>query len=257
MGEEKATEHYGNGPFKLAMRAPIQNKHKYAELKWGQIVSINEHEVDLDTFKRFFMPDAQFVDITGLKTEEGAEPQLGDNLRQEGTNLIITRNSWDAPLHWVARQRIDILRLLKNEKDEQPILFNQNSYDADTTSRMRVITQANLLESKPVQWHCSNNICAALTPEDFQQLVNLLGERDVLYNKQYNEKKDFLNTNFIEKQEDFRENYREEYRNFITSIQLEDDYKELNSKLMELDNKYKSAPNPSEGISEEPNAEVK
>lgn len=250
-------KYYGEGPFKLTMRAPIQNKHKYAELKWGQIVSINEHEVDLDTFKRFFMPDAQFVDITGLKTEEGAEPKLGDNLRQEGANLIITRNSWDAPLHWIARQKIDLLKLEKNKSDEQPIVYNQNSYDADFISRMRISTQANLVESSPIQWHCSNNVCAALTPEDFQQIMDTLGKRDVTHNKQYNEKKDFLNTNFVEKQEGFREIHREEYRSFIDSIQLENDYKELNSKLTELDNKYKSAPNLSEGISEEPNAEVK
>ena len=257
MEENKVTEHYGEGPFKLTMRSPIQNKHKYAELKWGQIVSINEHEVDLDTFKRFFMPDAQFIDITELKTQEGDEPQLGDSLRQEGANLIITRNSWDAPLHWIARQKIDLLRLEKNKSDEQPIVYNQNSYDADFISRMRISTQANLLESNPIQWHCSDDTCAALTPEDFQQIMDALGKRDIAHNKQYNEKKDFLNTNFIEKQEGFRENYREEYRNFISSIQLKDDYKELNSKLMELDNKYKSAPSPSEGISEEPNTEVK
>ena len=260
MEEEKNVEvtgHYGEGPFKLAMRAPIQNKHKYAELKWGQIVSINEHEVDLNTFKRFFMPDAQFVDITGLKTQEGVEPEIGDNLRQEGATLIITRNSLGAPLQWVARQRIDTLRLQKNKADEQPILFNQNKYDADITSRMRVITQANLLESKPIQWHCSDDKCAALTPDDFQQLVTLLGERDVLHNRQYNEKKDFLNTNFIEKQENFRENHQEAYRDFINSIKLEDDYKELNSKLMELDNKHKSAPALSEGISEDPDDDKK
>lgn len=257
MEKNKVTEHYGEGPFKLTMRAPIQNKHKYAELKWGQIVSINEHEVDLDTFKRFFMPDAQFVDITGLKTREGDEPQLGDNLRQEGANLIITRNSWDAPLHWIARQKIDLFRLEKNKLDEQPIVYNQNSYDADFISRMRISTQANLVESKPIQWHCSNDVCAALTPEDFQQIIDALGKRDIAHNKEYNEKKDFLNTNFVEKQESFRESRREEYKSFISSIQLKDDYKELNSKLMELDNKYKSAPNPSEGISEEPNTEVK
>ena len=254
MGEEKATGHYGNGPFKLAMRAPIQNKHKYAELKWGQIVSINEHEVDLDTFKRFFMPDAQFVDITGLKTQEGVEPQLGDILRQEGANLIITRNSWDAPLHWIARQKIDILKLEKNKADEQPIVYNQNSYDADFISRMRISTQANLIESTPIQWHCSNDKCTALIPEDFQKIIDALGKRDIVNNKQYNEKKDFLNNNFIEKQEDFRENYREAYRNFINSIQLDSRYEELNSKLVELDNKYKSAPNPSEGIGEDPSA---
>jgi hypothetical protein len=257
MEENKVTEHYGEGPFKLTMRAPIQNKHKYAELKWGQIVSINEHEVDLDTFKRFFMPDAQFIDIMGLKTQEGDEPQLGDNLRQEGANLIITRNSWDAPLHWIARQKIDLLKLEKNKSDEQPIVYNQNSYDADFISRMRISTQANLLESNPIQWHCSNDICATLTPKDFQQIIDALGKRDIAHNKEYNKKKDFLNTNFVEKQEGFRENHREGYRNFISSIQLKDDYKELNSKLMELDNKYKSAPSPSEGISEKPNTEVK
>lgn len=255
MGEEKNTEHYGEGPFKLAMRAPIQNKHKYAELKWGQIVSINEHEVDLDTFKRFFMPDALFVDITGLNTEEGAEPQLGDTLRQEGANLIITRNSWDAPLHWTARQKIEILKLEKNKADQQPIVYNQNSYDADFISRMRISTQANLIESKHIQWHCSDDKCTPLTPKDFQQLVTLLGERDVLHNKQYNEKKDLLNANFVEKQESFQENHREEYRNFINSIQLEDSLEELQNKLDKLDNKCKSAPTLSEGIGDNPTEE--
>lgn len=248
----EVVDHYEEGPFKLAMRAPIQNKHKYAELKWGQIVSINEHEVDLDTFKRFFMPDAQFVDITGLKTEDGVEPEIGDNIRQEGATLVITKNTWDAPLQWFARQRIDTLRLQKNKADEQPITFNQNRYDADITSRMRVITQANFMESKPIEWHCANDMCTALTPEDFQQLVNLLGERDVLHNKQYNEKKDFLNSNFVNKEESFRESHREDYRDFINSIQLEDNVEELQNKLDKLDNKYKSAPTLSEGIGEDP-----
>ena len=51
--------------------------YKFAEIKYGKIVSINSHWVPLEEYRKFFAADSFFIDITGVIIN-GEEPTIGD-----------------------------------------------------------------------------------------------------------------------------------------------------------------------------------
>ena len=113
MSEEKYT-------YVTLTRDESEPKYTFAEIKYGKIVSINQHWVPLEEYRKFFSADSFFIDITGV-TINGEAPVVGDAIEfgENGYEIKHIKSIYSFPE--AKATQIERLKLIRNQKELEPI----------------------------------------------------------------------------------------------------------------------------------------
>ena len=170
-------------------------KYTFAEVKWGKIVAIHHHWVPLDEFYKYFEANAFFVDITNVLVD-GREPDIGDavtNDPDEGYKIIPMNKTYTYEER--KQYRIDVLKLTRDRKELEPILYNEVLFDADTVSQTRMEKARTFLEDNnipSITWTTAENTRVDVTVEDFKAINTLIAIRSNELHVRYNRLKYFI-----------------------------------------------------------------
>lgn len=169
--------------------------YKFAEIKYGRIVSIINHWVPLEEFVKFFDAGAYFIDITDV-TVDGECPVVGDIV--DG-NTIRHVKSIFTPSELLA-YKIEQMKLVRNNMELEPIEYKGVLLDADSTSITRMDKARKVLEDTgevDILWTAYDNSHIRLTAEDFKQINILLAVRSTQLHDRYNRIKNLLTEAFL------------------------------------------------------------
>ena len=163
MSEEKYT-------YVTLTRDESEPKHTFAEIKYGKIVSINQHWVSLEEYRKFFSADSFFIDITGV-TINGEAPVVGDAIEfgENGYEIKHIKSIYSFPE--AKATQIERLKLIRNQKELEPIEYNGHYYDADKDSLLRLDKARQSLEDnglESIEWTTANNERVNITIVDFK-----------------------------------------------------------------------------------------
>ena len=179
------------------VREPSNPTYKFAEIKFGKIVSIQEHWVPLEEYRNFFEADAYFIDITGVKIEE-EDPAVGDVVTfdaEGGYRIVHIKSTFNVAQ--AKAYQIERLKLIRNEKELEPIEYNEHLYDADKDSLMRLDKARMSLEDNSIpsiEWTTADNSRVALTVDDFKGINTQIALRSNNLHVRYNELKTYINS---------------------------------------------------------------
>lgn len=196
--------------YKTLTREEGQATYTFAEIKYGKIVSINKHWVPLEEYRKFFGADSMFIDITGV-TIDGELPAVGDVVSCSTTNgYEIQHYKAIYSMAEIKQYQIEKLKLIRNEKELEPVVYNDHYYDADKDSLMRLDKARQSLEDnglESIEWTTADNARVTITVSDFKGINTAIAVRSNTLHVRYNELKTFINAITDEK-----------YISLITSI---------------------------------------
>ena len=189
MSEEKYT-------YVTLTRDESEPKHTFAEIKYGKIVSINQHWVPLEEYRKFFSADSFFIDITGV-TIDGEAPVVGDAIEfgENGYEIKHIKSIYSFPE--AKATQIERLKLIRNQKELEPIEYNEHYYDADKDSLLRLDKARQSLEDnglESIEWTTANNERVNITIVDFKGINTAIAARSNQLHIRYNELKTFINS---------------------------------------------------------------
>ena len=189
MSEEKYT-------YVTLTRDESKPKHTFAEIKYGKIVSINQHWVPLEEYRKFFSADSFFIDITGV-TIDGEAPVVGDAIEfgENGYEIKHIKSIYSFPE--AKATQIERLKLIRNQKELEPIEYNEHYYDADKDSLLRLDKARQSLEDnglESIEWTTANNERVNITIVDFKGINTAIAARSNQLHIRYNELKTFINS---------------------------------------------------------------
>lgn len=183
--------------YKTMVREDSTPTYKFAEIKFGKIVNIQEHWVPLEEYRNFFEADSYFIDITGVKIE-GEDPVVGDVVEfnsEDGGYTIVHLKSTYSVAEAKAYQ-IEKLKLIRNQKELEPVEYNEHLYDADKDSLMRLDKARMSLEDNSIpniEWTTADNERVSLTVDDFKGINTQIALRSNNLHVKYNELKEYIN----------------------------------------------------------------
>lgn len=189
MSEEKYT-------YVTMTRSESEPTYKFAEIKYGKIVSINSHWVPLEEYRKFFAADSFFIDITGV-TINGEEPTIGDCITFTENGYQIQHIKSVFSLAEAKAAQIERLKLIRNQKELEPIEYNNNSFDADKDSLLRLDKARQSLEDnnlESIEWTTANNQRVEVTVNDFKGINTAVAYRSNQLHIRYNELKNYINS---------------------------------------------------------------
>lgn len=184
-----------NYTYVTMVRDESEPMYTYARVEFGKIVSINQHWVNIDEFRKFFSPDTYFIDITGV-TVDNEVPQVGDVIEFTNTGYQIKHYKSVWSLVEAKAEQIERLKLIRNEKELEPVEYNGHSYDADKDSLMRLDKARQSLEDnnlESIEWTTADNERVAVTITDFKGINTVIAVRSNMLHTRYNELKNFIN----------------------------------------------------------------
>ena len=189
MSEEKYT-------YVTLTRDESEPKYTFAEIKYGKIVSINQHWVPLEEYRKFFSADSFFIDITGV-TINGEAPVVGDAIEfgENGYEIKHIKSIYSFPE--AKATQIERLKLIRNQKELEPIEYNGHYYDADKDSLLRLDKARQSLEDnglESIEWTTANNERVNITIIDFKGINTAIATRSNQLHIRYNELKTFINS---------------------------------------------------------------
>lgn len=169
-------------------------RYTFAEVKYGKVVSLNQHWVPLEEYLKFFAADALFIDVTGVLID-GEPVAIGDVVTSnpEGYHIIHFKNTYS-----VAESKqytVEKLKLVRNQKELEPVLYKDNYYDADKDSLMRLDKARQSLENNglpSIEWTTANNDRVEISVEDFKGINTAIAMRSNELHNRYNELKDYI-----------------------------------------------------------------
>jgi len=171
-------------------------KYTFAEVKWGKIVAIHHHWVPLDEFYKYFEANAFFVDITDVIID-GEAPAIGDSVTNdpnEGYKIIHIRNTYTKEER--KQYKIEVLKLIRNQKELEVIKYNDIPFDADTISQTRMEKARTFLEDNPsipsITWTAADNSRVEVTVDDFKEINTLIALRSNNLHVRYNKLKWYI-----------------------------------------------------------------
>ena len=169
--------------------------YTYAEVKYGKIVAINKHWLPLEEYKQFFEPNVFILDITNLLAD-GQEPEVGDTVMGQGHDFQIIHviKEYDLPL--AKATKIEQLKLERDRKELEPILYDGHLYDADRVSLERLDKARTFLEDNNVPnilWTTADNDRVSLTVDDFKGINTAVAIRSNELHVRYNQLKAYIN----------------------------------------------------------------
>lgn len=170
-------------------------RYTFAEVKYGKIVSINQHWVPLEQYVKFFEADACFLDITGVLIE-GEPPAIGDSVTTNPNGYEIRHFKSVYSVAETKNYKIELLKLERDVKELEPVFYNGHYFDADKTSltRMDKARQSLVDNNLPsIIWTTADNDRVEVTVADFAGINTALAMRSNLLHIRYNELKDYIN----------------------------------------------------------------
>lgn len=166
----------------------------FAEVKYGKIVSINQHWVPLKEYIKFFEADSLFIDITGVLIN-GESPAIGDSVTSaaDGYKIIHLKSTYS-----VAEAKgyvVEKLKLIRNQKELAPIEYKTHLFDADKDSLMRLDKARQSLEDNKltdIEWTTAKNERIKITLDDFKGINTAIALRSTQLHDRYNELKTYI-----------------------------------------------------------------
>lgn len=171
---------------------------RFAEVKYGKIVSINQHWVPLEEYVKFFEAGALFIDITNV-TIDGEYPQVGDAVTTDadGYKIIHTKRVY-SPAEMKA-YTVEMMKLIRDKKELEPIAYTVNGteylFDADADANTRISKARQLLEDNgipSVLWTTFDNQHVPLSVEDFKAINTAQAVRSTQLHDRYNALKTYI-----------------------------------------------------------------
>lgn len=185
-----------NYTYKTMVREDSEPTYTFAEIKYGRIVNIQKHWVPLEEYRNFFEADAYFIDITGVKINN-EDPVVGDTVEFKedgGWSIIHLKSIYN--LAEAKAYQIEKLKLVRNQKELEPIEFSGHLYDADKDSLMRLDKARMSLEDNSIpsiEWTTADNNRVPLTVDDFKGINTQIALRSNSLHTRYNELKNYIN----------------------------------------------------------------
>lgn len=166
----------------------------FAEVKYGKIVSINQHWVPLKEYIKFFEADSLFIDITGVLIN-GESPAIGDSVTSaaDGYKIIHLKSTYS-----VAEAKgyvVEKLKLVRNQKELASIEYKTHLFDADKDSLMRLDKARQSLEDNKltdIEWTTAKNERIKITLDDFKGINTAIALRSTQLHDRYNELKTYI-----------------------------------------------------------------
>lgn len=181
--------------YKTMVRDESEPLYKFAEIKYGKIVSIQEHWVSIDEFRTFFEADSYFIDITGVKID-GEDPSVGDVIVFDEHGYTIKHYKTTYSFAESKNNVIERLKLIRDQKELDPINYNGHNYDADKNSLMRLDKARQSLEDNgipSITWTTADNERVDITIDDFKGINTAIAVRSNELHTRYNELKEYIN----------------------------------------------------------------
>ena len=178
------------------MRVDDEPRYTFAEVKYGKIVSINQHWVPLEEYVKFFEADALFLDITGVLIE-GEPPAIGDAVITNPNGYEIRHFKSTYSVAETKNYKIELFKLLRNAKELEPIEYNGIMFDADKDSLTRLDKARQQMVDEGLEnklWTTADNSHTLLTLNDFAGINSALSNRATLLHARYNELKNYINS---------------------------------------------------------------
>lgn len=166
--------------------------NKYAELKYGKVVCVQEHVSSYSDFISFFSPTCYWVDVTGQ------EVNVGDVVSfKEGIGLVFTAPPQQTlTLETAKLQRIALMKKIRDQREVALIDYKGKLFDYDDKSRerLRIAEKALIDNNLPSQeWTCADNTKTELTVADFKIINTLAAQRSAILHERYNALKELIN----------------------------------------------------------------
>lgn len=168
--------------------------YTFAEVQYGRIVSINKHWVPLNEFYKFFEANCLFIDITGVLID-GEPPAVGDVVNTDESGYKIIHSKKNLTNDEIKNRTIEILKLTRNVKELEPIMYNNILFDADKDSLNRMDKARKLLEdnNQPyILWTTADNNRVPVSVEDFKGINTAIAMRSNDLHIRYNVLKQYI-----------------------------------------------------------------
>lgn len=172
-------------------------KYTFAEVKWGKIVAIHHHWLPLREFYKFFEPGVFMIDITGV-TIDGEEPSVGDTVitdQYEENKILHIKNTYT--IEEKKQCIIERLKAIRDHKEQDEIMYNNISFDADEISQQRMDKARKFLEDNNVAsitWTTAENTRVDIGVQDFKNINTLIALRSNDLHVRYNQLKAYINS---------------------------------------------------------------
>ena len=150
----------------------------------------------MEEYRKFFSADSFFIDITGV-TINGEAPVVGDAIEfgENGYEIKHIKSIYSFPE--AKATQIERLKLIRNQKELEPIEYNGHYYDADKDSLLRLDKARQSLEDnglESIEWTTANNERVNITIADFKGINTAIAVRSNQLHIRYNELKTFINS---------------------------------------------------------------
>ena len=170
--------------------------YKYAEIRYGKIVAINKHEAPLEEYKKFFSANSLILDITNIKIN-GEDPQVNDVVMIENNGYKIIHPQTMFSVEETKAKQIEILKIMRNKLELEPINYNGVLFDADKDALMRLDKARQLFTDNPqltnINWSTADNKVVSINLEDFKNINTAISSRSNMLHNRYNELKEYIN----------------------------------------------------------------
>lgn len=179
-----------NYTYTTLTRDESEPMYTFAEIKYGKIVSINQHWVPLSEYRKFFNAASQFIDITGVLVN-GEAPQVGDAV--DGGQIIHVKSIYS--MAEIQALQVERLKLLRNQKELEPVEYNGHNFDADKDALMRMDKARQMLVDnnlENIEWTTADNERVAVTADDFKGINTAIAVRSNMLHTRYNELKTYI-----------------------------------------------------------------
>lgn len=183
-----------NYTYTTLTRVDDEPRYTFAEVKYGKIVSINQHWVSLEEYAKFFEADALFLDITGVLID-GEPPAIGDSVTTNPDGYEIRHFKSTYSVAETKNYKIELFKLQRNAKELEPIEYNGIMFDADKDSLTRLDKARKQLEDEHLEnklWTTADNGHTLLTIDDFAGINSALSNRATLLHARYNALKKYI-----------------------------------------------------------------
>lgn len=201
--ETGINEDNNNIVFKCEFAETPIDQYKYAEIMYGKVVSIHQHFMPLELFRKLFVPtrEADFIDIRPAELASGIEVQIGDYVFHDGNGTLrIERPIYDNSLDGTVLRKLDELKSNRDNEEVAIIEVNDSPFDYDSKARERInaaIISLDVMDSltgttNNIEWTLANNINLSVTANDLRLVVAKIAERSNILHIKYRELKEYI-----------------------------------------------------------------
>lgn len=176
------------------VREGNETMYKFAEIKYGKIVSINEHWVPLEEYVKFFEAGALFIDITDVLID-GEAPAVGDTVTTGSEGYIINHIKRVYSPAEMKAYVVEKMKLMRDRKELEPIEHNGFMFDADKDAITRMDIARKTLEDNGMEsilWTTYDNDHTPLRVEDFAAINTAMAIRSTQLHDRYNRLKNYI-----------------------------------------------------------------